>query len=130
MTWFGGSIILQNLTLQIHSGICLLARVSHQVSSNLCYWLINDTGKLISKSSVKHVICDNYLNEDKKKQIKDFNRKLDDLLNDENFTLDKDGKFDSMYLEEIDDDPVFNPGVTHPGIEPMEEDYGDMITDK
>ena len=40
--------------------------VSHRVSSDLCCWLITDTGKLISKSSVKHVICDNYLNVDKK----------------------------------------------------------------
>ena len=35
-----------------------------------------------------------------------------------------------MYLEDIDDDPVFNPSVTYPGVELMAEDYGDMITDK
>ena len=96
--------------------------VSHQVGSDLCYRLITDTGKLIPKSSVKHVICDDYLNKDKKKQIKDFNRKHDDLLNDQNFALDRDGEFDSMYLEDIENDPVFNPSDTYPGIEPMAED--------
>ena len=94
---------------------------------------------LISKSSIKHVIHDDYLSKDKKKQIKDFNMKLkkqikdfnmklDDLLNHENFILDGDGKFDSMYLEDIDDDPVYNPSITYPGIEPISEDYRDNIT--
>ena len=76
------------------------------------------------------MIHNDYLNEDKKKQIEDFNRKIDEVLNDENFTLDGDSKFDSMYLEDIDNDPVFNPSVTYQGIEPMATDYGDMITDK
>ena len=80
----------------------------------MCYWLITDAGKLILKSSVEHVICDDYLNKDKKKEIDDFYRKLDDLLNNKNFMLEGDGGFQSMYLEDIDDDPVFNPGITYP----------------
>ena len=70
-----------------------------------------DTGKIISKSSVEHVTHDDYLNAKKKKQIDDFNTKLDDALNDANFQLDSNGKFDSMYLDDIDDDPKFNPGA-------------------
>ena len=102
--------------------------VSHRVGSDLCYWLITDAGKLISKSSVEHVIHDNYLNEDKKKEINNFNRKLDDLLNDENFMLEGNGEFQSMYLEDIDDDPVYNPGIAYPGVEPTAENYRDMVT--
>ena len=51
-------------------------------------------------------------------------------MNDENFCLDGDGKFDSMYLDDINDDPLFNPGVTYPGVELMAEDYGDMIMEE
>ena len=32
-----------------------------------------------------------------------------------------------MYLDDIEDDPVFNPGVTYPGTEPPVKDYGDMV---
>ena len=39
--------------------------------------------------------------EDKKKQVNNFNKKLEDLLNDDNFQLDSNGEFDSMYLEDI-----------------------------
>ena len=73
---------------------------------------------------------DNYLNEDKKKQIDNFNKKLKDLLNDDNFQLDGNGEFDSMYLEDIKDDLLFNPSVVSPGIEPTAEDYGDMIVEE
>ena len=104
--------------------------VSCQVSYDLCYWLITDSGKLISKSSVEHVICDDYLNEDKKKEINNFNRKakLNDLLNVKNFMLKGNGKFQSMYLEDIDNNPVFNPSIAYPGVELTAEDYGDMVT--
>ena len=101
--------------------------VSHHIGSDLCYWLITDTGKIISKSSVEHVMCDDYLNEDKKQQIDNFKQKLSDLLHDDNFQLDGDGEFDSMYLDDIEDDPVFNPGVMYPGIELPVEDYRDMV---
>ena len=101
--------------------------VSHCIGSDLCYWLILDTGKIISKSSVEHVMRNNYLNEDTKQQIDNFNQKLSDLLHGNNFQLDSDGEFDSMYLDNIEDDPVFNPGVTYPGIEPPVKDYGDMV---
>ena len=104
--------------------------ISHCIGSDLCYWLITDTGKIISKSSVEHVMCNNYLNEDKKQQINNFKQKLSDLLHDNNFQLDDDGEFDSMYLDNIEDDPVFNPGVTYPGIEPPVKDYGDMVVEE
>jgi hypothetical protein len=35
--------------------------VSHRVSSDLSYWLITESGKVISKTSVEHVTRDNYL---------------------------------------------------------------------
>ena len=101
--------------------------ISHHVGSDLCYWLITDTGKIISKSSVEHVTCNNYLNEDKKLQIDNFKQKLNDLLREDNFQLDGNGEFDSMYLDDIEDDPIFNPGVMYPGIEPPVKDYGDMV---
>ena len=44
--------------------------------------------------------------------------------------INGDSKFQSMYLEDIDDNPMFNPGIAYPGLEPPAEDYGDMVTEE
>jgi hypothetical protein len=104
--------------------------VSHWVGSDLCYWLITDTGKIISKLSVEHVVRDDYLQEGTKKMIDDFNTALLETLNNENFTLDGDGEFNSINLDDLADEYDQNPGVAYDkGIEPSLEDYADMIVE-
>jgi hypothetical protein len=58
--------------------------VSHRVGSDMSYWLITESGKIISKTSVKHVIRDDYLQADKWKEIDDFNLRLEASLDDAN----------------------------------------------
>ena len=43
--------------------------ISHRVGSDMCYWLITDSGKLGSKTLVEHVILDDYLNPEVKKKL-------------------------------------------------------------
>jgi hypothetical protein len=50
--------------------------VSHRVGSDLCYWLVTDSGQVVAKTLVEHVTRDDYLHEDIKKQIEDFDKKL------------------------------------------------------
>ena len=70
---------------------------------------------------------DDYLQEDLKKEIEEFNERLEQCLSDENFVIEGDGNFDSMYLDGIDDDDN-NAGVAaNQGITPTEEEYGDML---
>ncbi len=38
--------------------------VSHHVGLDLCYWLVMDSGQVVSKTSVEHVTRDDYLRED------------------------------------------------------------------
>ena len=104
--------------------------VSHRVGSDLCYCLITDSGKIISKTSVEHVTRDDYLQEDLKKEIDEFNGRLEQCLSEENFVIEGDGNFDSMYLDDIDDDDN-NAGVAaNQGITPTEEEYGDMLAEE
>ena len=49
--------------------------VSHRVRSDRCYWLITESGKIISKTSVEHVTRNDYLQEDLKKEIEEFNER-------------------------------------------------------
>ena len=71
---------------------------------------------------------DDYLQEDLKKEIEEFKERLEQYLSDENFVIEGDGNFDSMYLDDIDDDND-NAGVAaNQGITPTEEEYGDKVS--
>ena len=59
--------------------------VSHQVGSNLSYWLITASSKIISKTSVKHITRDDYLQAEIKMEIDQFNRCIDESLDNANF---------------------------------------------
>ena len=81
---------------------------------------------LLSKTLVEHVIRDDYLNPEIKKQIDKFNDKLDKCLDDTKFPLE-----DSPRSVDLDyDDDNHNHGViTNHGITPSDDMYGDMIID-
>jgi glycerate kinase len=51
--------------------------------------------------SVGHVTRDDYLQADKKAEIEAFNHQLEESLDDANFMIDGEGKFDSMYLRRV-----------------------------
>ena len=61
-------------------------------------------------------------------EINHFNEKLEESLNDANFMVDGEGDFESMYLEDMDEDS--NPGISHGDIRttPSTKDYDDMHT--
>jgi hypothetical protein len=105
--------------------------VSHRVGSDLCYWLITESGNIISKTSVEHVTRDDYLQADKKTEIEEFNRRLDDALDDANFIIDGNGEYDTWYLDDIEDEDL-NPGVvrTIDANMPSTENYGDMLIEE
>jgi hypothetical protein len=54
--------------------------VSHCVGSDLCYWIVTDSGQAVSKTSVEHVTCNDYLNEDMKANVKEFEKKLGNIV--------------------------------------------------
>ena len=53
----------------------------------MCYWLITESGKLISKTSVDHVTRDDMLESGTKHQIDTFNTKLEERLDNKNLLL-------------------------------------------
>jgi hypothetical protein len=68
-----------------------------------------------------------YLQADKKAEIDEFNRKLEEALDDANFVIEGKGEFEPMYLDDIDKDE--NPGVALDDANtPADEEYGDMNT--
>ena len=52
--------------------------VSHRVGSDLCHWIVTESGKTTSKMTVQHVAQDDCLNPDIKKKVEKFNEKLEE----------------------------------------------------
>ena len=98
----------------------------------MSYWIITDSGKVISRTSVEHVVRSDHLNEVKRKEIDAFNEKLKEILDDNDFTLNEDQEFQGMYLDDVEvDDRNTNLGIRHgDDTTPTAEEYGDMIVDE
>jgi hypothetical protein len=93
--------------------------------------LITESGKIISKTSVEHVVRNDYLNDDKKAQIDAFDSKLDKVLDDEGRSASGDFAFEPLYLQDIDIDE--NPGVAYGAdltTTPTDDEYGDMMQEE
>ena len=90
------------------------------------YVLLDNNGfcKLVSKTSVEHVIRDDYLNPEVKKQIDEFNDKLDKRLDDSKFILEGSPRFKDL---DYDDDDHNHGVMANKGITPTDDEYGDMI---
>ena len=98
------------------------------MGSNLSYWLITESSKIISKTSVKHITRDDYLQAEIKVEIDQFNHHIDESLDDANFVVGE-GKFDSMYLKDIKDDNHLGICHTNNLNTPTAAEYNDMHTD-
>ena len=49
--------------------------VAHRIGSNLCYWLLLESGKIIARTTVQHVVREDYLNDNVKLEIERFDRR-------------------------------------------------------
>jgi hypothetical protein len=102
--------------------------VSHRVGSDLCYWIVTDSQQVVSKTSVEHVTRDDYLNEDTKAKVKEFEKKLGERLDDSNFILQGEDNVDLKMLEDLDDEAIGT--MMEDGITPTEEEYDGMIVEE
>ena len=91
--------------------------VAHRVGNDFCYWLLLESGKVIARTKVQHVVRDDYLNNDVKRDLESFDRSVEERLSDQNFMADP---ADGFYIQ---DEPDEVPN----GIARTEDDYGDMI---
>lgn len=92
--------------------------VSHHVGSDLSYWLLLESGKIVSRTSVQHITQADKRDESLKKRIDEFNEKVEERLDDTNFRSDEADV--DFYLEDVDvrEDDMNTPTV---------DEYGDMV---
>ena len=99
--------------------------MSHRVGSDTCYWLITDSGQIVSKTLVEHVTRDDNLQLGTGKKIEEFDEKLEKRLDDSNFTIQGD---EGLYIEDIKVEDG-NAGIRG-GVTPNDAEYGDMHTEE
>jgi hypothetical protein len=97
--------------------------ISHRVGSDLCYWILTESGKVISSTTVQHVTTTDASNPSINRTIIAFDQAVNTRLDDTNFTNnDLDGV--SPYIQDIHDD---HTEVLRHGIIPSDTEYGDMV---
>jgi hypothetical protein len=77
---------------------------------------------------VEHVTRNDYLNEDTKAKVKEFEKKLGEHLDDSNFILQGKDNVDLKMLEDLDDEGIGT--MMEDGITPTEEEYDGMIVEE
>ena len=96
--------------------------VSHRVGSDMTYWILTEKGKLIARSTVQHVLQTELQKDDVKRQVEEFDRLVNDRMNDPDHVLNEPGVY---YLQdEIRD---FMGVDSAEQLTPTDEEYGDMI---
>jgi hypothetical protein len=77
---------------------------------------------------VEHVTHEDYLSEDTKGKVKDFEKKLRECLDDSNFILQGEDGIDLKMLKDLNDDGTGT--MVEDGITLMEEEYDGMIVEE
>lgn len=61
--------------------------VAHRIGADMCYWLMPVSGIPIVNSTVQHVTAEDLRSTEIKERVDDFNRQVDERLDDTNFVL-------------------------------------------
>jgi hypothetical protein len=69
----------------------------------MSYRLTTESGKIISNCLMSYVHHDDYLQADRRKEVKDFNRRIEASLDDANFNGNG-GELDNLHLQNMNDD--------------------------
>jgi hypothetical protein len=65
--------------------------VAHRVGSDMCYWVINENGNVLARTTVQHVPALDQKTDQVKEKIQKFDEALNERLNDTNFIVDNVG---------------------------------------
>jgi hypothetical protein len=77
--------------------------VSHRIGSALCYWILPASGRVISRTTVQHVLESEMETPDVQNLVKSYNEQLSRILGDNDVVLDMDGFH--AFINEDEPDP-------------------------
>ena len=120
MVWYHTNQKSDATEEQAHLGYWL--GVAHRVGSDLCYWILTKSGKVVARTTVQHITKADQEREEIRQKMKEFQLIVAERLNDANFTDDSDGK--PGYLEDVE---VEEEEWRRRGLVPSDEEYGKMV---
>ena len=94
--------------------------IAHRVGSDMSYWILTESGKVIARSTVQHITTTDIATDEMKNRVATFDANLLTRLDDENFHVDLPSHV--LYLQ--DDDMAPKPGLQ---AVPPDAEYGDML---
>ena len=96
--------------------------ISHHVGSDMCYWILTQSARVIATTTVQHVLQPETLDLTLRSRIADFDTAIRTRLDDSHYTDDPTPGI-SPYIQDVYDSiPDHTPGSAPPDAE-----YGDMI---
>ena len=98
--------------------------VAHRIGSDLCYWVLTKSGKVIARTTVQHVTQADMDDPKISERIRQFKLIVAERLDDRNFT-DQETKGPG-YLEDVEELEEERRGHQR-GIIPTDEEYGKMV---
>ena len=104
--------------------------ISHRIGSDLCYWLITESGQIISKSSIQHVIKDNFINPDIKVTIENFNKRLVKRLDDSSHHVELPEAAEKYRLPDVPLPNDLEHDERDENKTPKDDGYDDMLVDE
>jgi hypothetical protein len=81
--------------------------VAHRIGSDMCYWIINEKGNVLARTTVQHVPEIDLKTDQLKAKAETFEKALNDRLNDANFVAEN-AESEGFYMEDVtyDDDEM------------------------
>ncbi|GFH49007.1 hypothetical protein CTEN210_05483 [Chaetoceros tenuissimus] len=74
--------------------------VSHRIGSAMCYWILSNTGNVLPRTTIQHVLQSECNQEDIQEQIRAYHEAVSDAFGADNFVSDLDG-FDKVINEDV-----------------------------
>ena len=76
--------------------------VSHRFGSSLCYWIISEKEKVLSRTTIQHLTAGEPIDPGIQEKIRDFHGSLEDALGSKDFGTSLDG-YDSFVNDDVED---------------------------
>ena len=99
--------------------------VSHRIGSDLCYWILTDSGQVISCATVQHVTVAEAGTDEIKAAVEQFVQTVNERLSDIGHVQDTTGQT-TAYIEDIPEEIV---DTAYIGIVPSDAEYGQMMVE-
>ena len=104
--------------------------VSHDIGSDMCYWVMPVSGVPLARTTVQHVTRDDMLDPDIAGQIEQFNEKLNARLDDTNHAIEQIDGVSFDYKDDLPQWDAWDPAYGDDSTTPTDSEYGNMVQEE